>query len=135
MVFFNQVRAFEIAISIARKRRARQHPVDIWTGGFCIEVLSPTVKGNAPRVGDAHLVDTLQLVTLGFIAVKSSICSTHGAIRSFYVGMEEDPFCHVDCPTFICSKGRDGMVGVVVIKSTEENFFAVCLIVSIFIYE
>ena len=27
------------------------------------------------------------------------------------------------------------MVGVVVIKSTEENFFAVCLIVSILIYE
>ena len=135
MVFFNQVRAFEIAIAIARKGRARQHPVDIGTGSFCVKVLSPTVKGNAPRVGDAYLIDPFQLVALGFVAVKSSIGSSHRTIGSFHVGVKEHPFGHVDCPTFICSKGRDGMVGVVVIKSTEENFFAVCLIVSIFIDE
>ena len=133
VIFFDQVGSFEVPVSITRKGRSWKHPVDIRAGGFGIEVLSPLVKGNAPRVRYADLVDTLQLVTLGLIAVKAPICRANRAVGSFYVGMQKHPFSHVDRTAFICGKCRNRMVCVMIIKSTQENFFSIGFVVFILI--
>src|SRR5690606_28942133 len=41
--------------TIARFYRSRHHPTDIWTGSFRIEILSPFIEGNAPRIEGIRL--------------------------------------------------------------------------------
>ena len=62
-------------------------------------------------------------------AVEPTVGGSHGAVWGFYVGSQKDAFTHVDRAGRIGGVRADCMMGVVIVKSAENDFLGVGLAV------
>src|SRR5690606_977068 len=119
MGVLDQVKGFMGCFPIARQHCSGKHPANVRSGCLCEKRLSPMIESNAPGVGNGQLSCTFQFAPTGRKTIKPTVGSPHGTVGCLYVGMQKNPFSHVNRPRGIGTKRVNIMVRIVVVKTTH----------------
>jgi len=97
-----------------------KHPVTL-PRGFCVEILSPVIKSNSPRVWDIHWLTRLEADGAEVDTVKNPHSCTNWTHKmSHRLECKNYAFSHVDRSGIqsVC-EGRNRVVCIMIIKSTQ----------------
>ena len=83
--------------------------------------MSIVVESQTPWVGNTKLRIAENSLFLRTVAVETSIRSPLRSEGRFYVAVKKYTFAHDKGTRRVSAKSGDGMVGVVVIESAEDN--------------
>ena len=109
----------------------RREPADVRVGGVREEVLAIGVEGHAPRIRDAQAGGALELTALGRIAEPAAVGAAFDPIGGLDVAMQEGALPHVKGARGVGLEGMDGVVGVVVVESAQDDLTGVGLAVAV----
>ena len=95
------------------------------------KILAPVVEGDAPWIGNVDLGGAFELATLWTVAEKPAVYATHRTVSSFDVRVEKYPLSHEKSAGWIGTESADGMVSVMGVEATQNDFSGVGAVVAV----